>query len=111
MQAPSPHAGSAAARHLSVHSIPVAEVAGWTVAGRHGRLGEVIEPGADDFEADETELVVRGGTSQALFFHIPVDLVTNVARSRCWIRVDADVADFAPHLRSDGSVDLYPRRS
>jgi hypothetical protein len=94
-----------------VPSFPVAEVAGWTVAGRHGRLGEVVEPGASDFAVDETQLVVRGGTSQALFFHIPVELVTNVARSRCWIRVDADVADFAPHLRTDGSVDLYPRPS
>lgn len=91
--------------------IPVSEVAGWTVAGRHGTLGEVVDSGAGNFGVDETQLVVRGGTSQALFFHIPVELVTTVARSRSWLRVDADVADFAPHLRADGSVDLYPKAS
>jgi hypothetical protein len=91
------------------HAVPLAAVAGWTVSGRHGQLGHVVPLENGDWGTDESPLLlVRGGTSQALYFHVPVELVTAVARGRCDIRIDADVSDFTAHLRPDGSVDLFP---
>ena len=89
-------------------AVPLDDVAGWTVSGRHGQLGRVVPPEDGDWGSDEHPLLlVRGGTSLALFFHVPLELVTTVARGRCDIRVDADVSDFTAHLRPDGSVDLF----
>jgi hypothetical protein len=91
------------------HAVPLEDVAGWTVSGRHGPLGRVVQPESADWDADEHPLLlVRGGRSRALLFHVPLELVTVVARSRCEIRIDADVSDFSAHLRADGSVDLFP---
>jgi hypothetical protein len=62
-----------------------------------------------ELEPSDNRLLVRGGTTQALYFHVPVDLVSAVASSRCDLRIDADVSDFTAHLQPDGSVDLFPR--
>jgi len=95
------------------HRLP--EFAGWSVSGRNGYLGLVVseclvdstEIGPDDQKA--RQLLVRGGTSDALYFHVPAELITTVARGRCDLRIDADVSDFLPHLRADGSVNLFLR--
>lgn len=94
------------------HAVPLEDIAGWTVTGRHGQLGRVVLPENGDWGTDANpQLLVRGGTNHALFFHVPVELVTTVARCRCDLRIDADVSDFTAHLRPDGSVDLFPSES
>ena len=91
------------------HALPLDNIAGWTVTGRHGQLGQVVRPENGDWGTDENRrLLVRGGANDALYFHVPVELVTTVARCRCDLRIDADVSDFTPVLRPDGSVDLFP---
>ena len=90
------------------HAVSLEDVAGWTVSGRHGPLGHVVPPEDGDWGTNQSPLLlVRGGTSYALYFHVPVELVTAVARGRCDLRIDADVSDFTAHLRPDGSVDLF----
>lgn len=80
---------------------------GWTVAGRHGPLGRVVLH--DDERRDESDvLLVRGGTTKVLYYHVPVGLVARVATGRQVLHIDADIDDFTPHLRPDGSVDLFP---
>jgi hypothetical protein len=91
------------------HAVRLEDVAGWTVSGRHGQLGHVVPPEDGDWGTeDHPLLLVRGGISHALFFHVPVELVTTVARGRCDIHIDADISDFTAHLRPDGSIDLFP---
>jgi hypothetical protein len=34
--------------------------------------------------------------------------VTQVASPARVVQVDADITDFTPHLRPDGSIDLFP---
>ncbi len=96
------------------HALRLPDVAGWSVSGRNGHLGLVVsdgrgegDSGLDDLEA--RRLLVRGGTTDALYFHVPFELITSVARGRCDLKIDADVSDFVAHLRPDGSVDLFPR--
>lgn len=89
-------------------ALTLPDVAGWTVAGRHGPLGHVVPSDNEDRPSGSTSLIVRGGTSHVLYYHVPVALVTRVALSRRMLQIDADIADFTAHLRPDGSVDLFP---
>lgn len=82
-------------------------VTGWTVSGRHGRLGRVVDSDDCDRSTDSEHLLVRGGTTDVLYYHIPLKLVRQVAMTRRSIRIDADISDFTAHLRADGSVDLF----
>jgi hypothetical protein len=80
---------------------------GWTVLGRHGPLGRVIDAGDCNRSTDSNHvLLVRGGTTDVLYYHVPLELVSRVMPARRSIRIDADVSDFAAQLRPDGSVDL-----
>ena len=89
-------------------AVPLDDVAGWTVSGRHGQLGHVVPPEDGDWGSDEHPLLlVRGGTSHALFFHVPLELVTTVARGRCDIRVRRRRLGLHCAPTSDGSVDLF----
>jgi hypothetical protein len=81
---------------------------GWRVSGRHGLLGRVVPSDSDRHPHDRESLLVRGGTSEALYYHVPVALVTRIALKKRLVHVDADIADFTAHLRRDGSVDLLP---
>lgn len=81
------------------------ELLGFVVRGRHGVLGVVVavsppEPGIG------SELSVQGGKSDALLYVIPARRVSAVARERRTIILDADVGDFVPRLRGDGTVEL-----
>jgi hypothetical protein len=80
---------------------------GYRVDGRHGRLGTVIDAEGEEREAEQSEILVRGGASDALFYHVPSSVVVDVSRERRTVTLDLDVVDFAPRLRDDGSVDLY----
>lgn len=80
---------------------------GFRVDGRHGRLGVVIDAESEGREVEQSEILVRGGASDALYYHVPRAVVTVVSRERRTVTLDLDVIDFTPRLRDDGSVDLY----
>lgn len=83
-------------------------VSGWTVSGRHGPLGQVVSFHEDCLTGETDALLVRGGTSHVLYFHVPLELVTKVSPGPRVLKIDADISDFTAHLRPDGSVDLFP---
>jgi hypothetical protein len=88
------------------------DLAGWSVSGRNGHMGIVVSDEAYEARPADLEarrLLVCGGTTHALYFHVPIELITTVAQGRCALKIDADVSDFMAHLRPDGSVDLFPR--
>lgn len=87
-------------------SLDARRLVAWTVTGRHGLLGNVVER-ERGHSADDAHLLVRGGTTDVLYYHVPLMLVTSVDAVRQTIVIDADVADFTTHLRPDGSVDLF----
>jgi hypothetical protein len=91
-------------------ALPLPDVLGWTVSGRHGPLGHVVPTDSEECGVDGRTLLVRGGTTDGLYYHVPVALVTAVAVRKRQLHVDADVADFTAHLRPDGTVDLMPIR-
>lgn len=85
----------------------VVSLTGFRVDGRHGRLGIVIDAESEGREVEQAEILVRGGASDALYYHVPTAVVTVVSRERRTVTLDLDVIDFTPRLRDDGSVDLY----
>jgi hypothetical protein len=83
------------------------DVVGFQVLARCGPLGFVVDP-ARYGRPDEPELlVVRGGVSDALYYHVPLATVTSVAPGRQVLAIELGSADFSPQLRGDGSVDLH----
>jgi hypothetical protein len=87
--------------------VNAAALVGFRVDGRHGRLGTVV-PAAEPIAADQmSELLVRGGASDALTYHVPLSVVAAVSAESRTVRLDLDVVDFTPRLGDDGSVDLY----
>jgi hypothetical protein len=81
------------------------DVVGYRVIGRHGPLGVVVGLEPSDGGA---LLVVRGGASGALRYCVPSCLLRRRLTSRRMLVIEADVIDFTPRLRDDGSVDLLP---
>jgi len=125
--APPPGAGTARTRSGCLHGRPAAARApgpvtdgtavkpvvrtgmliGYRVDGRHGRLGTVIDAEGEERETEQSEILVRGGASDALYYHVPSAAVVDVSLERRTVTLDLDVVDFTPRLRDDGSVDLY----
>ena len=83
-------------------------MSGWMVTGRHGPLGRVVPHTSAGRATESQSLLVRGGRTHVLYFHVPVARVTHVLRRARIVQVDADIADFSAHLRPDGSIDLFP---
>ncbi len=87
--------------------LDAAALVGFRVDGRHGRLGTVV-PADDRTAADQiSELLVRGGASDALTYHVPLSVVAAVSTESRTVMLDLDVVDFTPRLGDDGCVDLY----
>lgn len=89
---------------LSRHLSPI----DYEVRGRHGTLGVVVAT-TDSVSAGGEELVVRGGRSALLRYHVPAARVCGLSVEGHTVDVDVDVADFAPRVGRDGSVDLHLR--
>ena len=87
-------------------SLAARRLVGWTVTGRHGLLGHVVDA-EHGHVTDDAHLLVRGGTTDVLYYHVPLSLVATEEALRQSIGIDADVADFTAHLRPDRSVDLF----
>jgi hypothetical protein len=89
-----------------MHSL-IQELDGYSVFGRHGFLGTVVgNEGARDDPAGGT-IVVRGGISEALLFHLPAASLRSISPSRRTVTVEADVGDFVPRLGEGGTVELH----
>jgi hypothetical protein len=63
-----------------------------------------IEPGLS--ETETIGLVVRGGVSEALVYHVPEDRLVRVSAERSTVYTDVDVADFLARLDKGGTVEL-----
>jgi hypothetical protein len=79
---------------------------GYSVFGRHGFLGTVV---GNDRAPDDPAgtIVVRGGISDALLFHLPATRLRSISPSRRTVTVEADVGDFVPRLGEGGTVELH----
>lgn len=87
--------------------IDPAHVAGFEAVARGGPLGVVVDATRAGRSSAPDHLLVRGGVSEALYYHVPIRHVTSVFPVRRALAVDVETDDFAPRLRPDGSVDLY----
>lgn len=89
---------------------PVAErlpdTMGFEVLGRHGGLGVVVGVG-ERSAPEDWELVVLGGRSSLLRFHIPRSHVRRISLDSRTVDVDADVLDFTARPTPDGAIELY----
>lgn len=84
---------------------------GFEVVGRHGSLG-VVDAVSDRPAADGTaDLIVLGGISSLLRFHVPIRCVRVVSLTALALQIEADVADFVPHSSRDGAIDLFLREA
>jgi hypothetical protein len=81
------------------------DLLGFRAVGRHGALGVVV-PSPHEVGDDSSEIVVRGGVSQALLFFLPPERVRAVSSDDGTVVFDVDLADFVPNLREDGWVEL-----
>jgi hypothetical protein len=94
-----------------VDGIDAQHVLGFEVQAPGGPLGVVVEDGrtGDGRARDASVLLVRGGVSSALYYHLPTALVASISPGQRSLSVRVTASDFAPRLRHDGSVDLYVR--
>jgi hypothetical protein len=76
---------------------------GYRVLGRSGLLGVV--DGARRGPRDP--LLVCGGVSGALTYHVPLSHVRDVSVENRTVSVDLDVTDFVPTLLPDGTIELH----
>lgn len=83
------------------------QLVGYRVLGRQGELGRVVDAEGLDEAPESSAIVVRGGVSDALIYHVPATRLVSVSRESRTVRVNVDVADFVPSLGDDGTVDLH----
>jgi hypothetical protein len=76
------------------------------VLGRFGEIGRVVDTELGDSDPDTVGLVVRGGVSEALVYHVPAERLVRVSRERETVYADVDVADFLARLDKGGTVEL-----
>ena len=84
------------------------DIVGFEALGRHGALGIVVD--VEELGEQAPALVVRGGVSEALVYHVPWARVRAVSLRERQVVLDLDLADFDPLLRDDGIVELRPGR-
>ena len=83
-----------------------ADLVGYRMLGRHGELGRVVELEGIEGAPESSTLVVRGGVSDALIYHVPAMRLVSVSRETGTVEADVDVADFVPSLGDGGTVEL-----
>jgi hypothetical protein len=89
------------------HDVDLEASIGFEARGRHGALGVVV--GVSRTGPASLVLVICGGVSRGLVYHVPGALVTAISRSRRFVVVDADLDDFHAVLRADGTIELTAR--
>jgi hypothetical protein len=76
------------------------------VLGRFGEIGRVVATEPGDGNSETIGLVVRGGVSEALVYHVPQERLLRVSPERETVYADVDVADFLARLDKGGTVEL-----
>lgn len=87
--------------------IDARHVLGFEVHAPGGPLGVVVDDERVGDEPAPSVLLVRGGVSSALYYHLPTALVVSISPGQRSLSVRVTAGDFSPRLRHDGSVDLY----
>lgn len=82
------------------------DIVGFRACGRHGELGIIIELRHDE-DGHPDVLVVRGGVTDLLVYHVPAARIRSLSRESRTVRLDIDLAEFAPQLGEDGTIRLY----
>jgi hypothetical protein len=78
---------------------------GYRVVARQGTLGRVV--GADDDDgAESSTILVRGGVSDSLVYHVPATRVADISHDAETVHADVDVSDFLPTFGDGGTVIL-----
>lgn len=80
---------------------------GFRVIGRHGELGLVVSVTRSDGGERVTSVVVRGGISSSLTYHVPAVHIRSVSADAASVFVDLDLTDFVPVLKEDGTIELH----
>lgn len=87
-----------------VHHLP--NLIGWRVLGRQGELGLVVDAHHPAEAPDSSTIVIRGGVSDALRYHVPATRLVSISPVTRTVKVDVDVADFVPSFGDGGTVEL-----
>lgn len=87
----------------------LADLVGYRMLGRQGELGHVVDLEGLEEVPESSTLVVRGGVSDALVYHVPAVRLVSVSHETGTVRADVDVADFVPSFGDRGTVELRPR--
>lgn len=87
-----------------MHQLP--NLIGWRVLGRQGELGLVVDAQDPAGAPDSSKIVVRGGVSDALRYHVPATRLVSISPVTRTVRVNVDVADFVPSFGDGGTVEL-----
>jgi hypothetical protein len=82
------------------------EFLGYRVLGRQGELGRVVDLERFGGAPEHVLLVVRGGVSGALVYHVPAVRLVSVSREFGTVMADVDVSDFVPSFGDFGAVEL-----
>lgn len=83
------------------------DLVGYRVLGRQGELGRVVGAECIERASESATIVVRGGISDALAYHVPASRLIGVSHETGTVRADVDVGDFVPRLGEGGTVDLH----
>jgi hypothetical protein len=90
-----------------VHAVAgFSDLVGYRMLGREGELGRVVDCEEFDGAPETAALVVRGGVSDALLYHIPSMRLIGVSHETRTVSADVDVADFVPSFGEGGIVEL-----
>lgn len=82
------------------------DLVGYRVLGRQGELGRVVELEGLESAPHGSALVVRGGVSGALVYHVPAMSLIGVSPETATVSADVDVADFSASFGDSGTVEL-----
>jgi hypothetical protein len=72
-----------------------------------GALGTVVEADSAKGGDHDLRLLVRGGTNERLFFHLPLARIHEIVPGQRTVISEVDVTDFTARLNDDGTVGLY----
>lgn len=84
----------------------LSDLVGYRLLGRQGELGCVVDLEGHEGMLEGSTIVVRGGVSDALIYHVPAMRLVSVSRETGTVRADVDVADFVPSFGDRGTVEL-----
>lgn len=84
----------------------LSDLVGYRLLGRQGELGRIVHLEGLEGAPQSSTLVVRGGVSDALVYHVPAVRLMTVSRETGTARADVDVADFLPSFGDRGTVEL-----